>query len=94
MASSRPSSVPDLEVLEETHVKLGGKHAVICKDVKPHHFSLVGEALLYALEMMLEDDFSEHARESWTIFYRVLSYNMINGLRLKEKALAIQASSK
>jgi hemoglobin-like flavoprotein len=50
---------------------LGRSHASY--GVKPHDFSTVGAALLATLEEGLNEDFTEDARQAWTMAYTTLA---------------------
>lgn len=45
--------------------------------VKPSHYAIVGEALLWTLEQGLGDKWNEETRDSWGACYTILSNAMI-----------------
>jgi hemoglobin-like flavoprotein len=61
--------VPVLEELGRRHVDYG---------VKPEHYATVGEAVLWALEQALGDDFSPEVREAWAEAYGLIARTMID----------------
>ena len=54
--------------LAQKHVKYG---------VKPSHYTIVGEALLWTLEKGLADKWNEEIKNAWTTCYILLSKAMI-----------------
>ena len=65
--------------LAQRHVKYG---------VKPDHYGLVGEALLWTLEKGLGGNWNSEVKEAWSNCYQVLSSAMINASELKEQQAA------
>jgi nitric oxide dioxygenase len=59
----------EIEAMAERHVGYG---------VKPDHYRLVGEALLWTLEKGLGNDWNPAVKASWLEAYTVLSDTMIN----------------
>jgi len=64
-------------------VKLGARH--IRYGVRPEHFGVVAEALLWTLEQGLGDRFTEDVREAWIAAWGVIADAMTIGM---EQALA------
>ena len=46
---------------------------------EPAHYQVVGECLLWTLERVLGDKWTDETREAWTAVYGVLSDAMIKG---------------
>jgi hemoglobin-like flavoprotein len=46
--------------------------------VKPTHYKIIGDALLWTLEKGLKSDWNEEVKEAWTICYTILATTMIN----------------
>jgi hemoglobin-like flavoprotein len=59
----------EIEAMAERHVTYG---------VKPDHYKLVGEALLWTLEKGLGHDWTPPVKAAWTEAYTLLSETMIN----------------
>jgi len=55
---------PDLESLGKRHAGYG---------VKPEHYAVFGEALIWTLENSLGEDFSAEAKAAWEKLYRILA---------------------
>jgi hemoglobin-like flavoprotein len=55
--------------------KLAQRHTTY--GVKPEHYAIVGEALLWTLEKGLGEDWSDEVKDAWTECYSVLSGAMI-----------------
>ena len=70
--------VPVLEDLALRHVAYG---------VKPHHYPLVGAALVGMLAEIVGDDFTPEARGAWTKAYGDLSALMIRSAYSHERPL-------
>lgn len=60
---------PKLEELGKRHVKYG---------VKKDHYQYVGTALLYLLELALEDKWTKEMKETWLIVWGFVSNSMID----------------
>lgn len=60
--------VPVLEELGRRHVDYG---------VEPEHYATVGEAVLWALEQALGDDFTAEVKEAWATAYGLIARTMI-----------------
>jgi nitric oxide dioxygenase len=71
--------VPVLEDLALRHVAYG---------VKPHHYPLVGAALVGMLAGIVGDDFTPATRAAWTKAYDNLSALMIRGAYSHERPFA------
>jgi hemoglobin-like flavoprotein len=56
--------------------ELGRRHASSC--VRPEHYATMGEALLWALEEALGDEFTA-TREAWANAYRLVASVMLEG---------------
>lgn len=61
--------VPVLEELGRRHVDYG---------VKAEHYATVGEAVLFALEQALGDDFTPEVKEAWAVAYGLIARTMID----------------
>lgn len=59
----------EIAAMAERHVGYG---------VKPNHYKLVGEALLWTIEKGLGNDWTEPVKTAWAAAYTVLSETMIN----------------
>lgn len=70
--------VTRLERMEEVTVEIkamGRRHAGY--GVRPAHYKLVGNALLWTLEKGLGNDWNEQVRSAWTDCYNLLADTMI-----------------
>lgn len=47
-------------------------------NVKPEHYAIVAEALLWTLEKALQDKWNEEMKEAWVTVYTLLSSTMIS----------------
>ena len=65
----------DLEKLVPVVQDLGRRHAGY--GVQSAHYGTVAEALLWALEQGLKDDFTPEVKESWTADYALLAETMV-----------------
>jgi hemoglobin-like flavoprotein len=77
---------PDLQPLEEQLLDLGARHTAM--NCRPHHWPVVGKALMHVLGVCLGDRLSSADRESWTVIYNFLSFHMVRGLLQKKPILA------
>lgn len=68
---------PDIELLTEIMIDLGSKH--VRYGVQADMFPAMGEALIYTLEHVLKDKFTEVVKRSWEEIYKELSADMILG---------------
>ena len=73
------------DILDEV-AKLAQRH--VNYGVKPDHYRLVGEALLWTLEKGLAENWNSEVKEAWSNCYQVLSSAMINASELKEQQAA------
>jgi hemoglobin-like flavoprotein len=62
--------IPTIKALGNRHVEYG---------VEDHHYAQVGDALLWALETGLSDDWTHEAKVAWTTAYQLLAGVMIEG---------------
>ena len=62
---------PDIELLTEINHDLGLRH--VRYGVKSDMYKFMGEALVYALEKMLGDNFTPEVRDAWNQIYTELS---------------------
>jgi hypothetical protein len=69
---------PDLEPLEVELQTLGRRH--ILMEALPEHWVCIGHALLHAVEQSLGEDFTPSDKESWSMVYNFMAYNMVIGL--------------
>lgn len=67
-------SLDDLAVMEPAIEGLGRRHAGY--GVLPSDYDGVGRALLWAVEQVLGDAFTEPVRDSWAEAYRILATTM------------------
>ncbi len=65
----------DLEKLAPVVQDLGRRHAGY--GVQGAHYGTVAEALLWALEQGLKDDFTPEVKEAWTAVYALLAETMV-----------------
>jgi len=65
-----------LDVILSEVAKLAQRHVVY--GVKPDHYSIVGEALLWTLEKGLGDNWNKETKEAWIACYSLLAGAMIN----------------
>ncbi len=65
----------DLEKLVPVVQDLGRRHAGY--GVQGAHYGTVAEALLWALEQGLKDDFTPEVKEAWTAVYALLAETMV-----------------
>jgi len=73
------------DILDEV-AKLAKRH--VSYGVKPDHYTIVGEALLWTLEKGLGDNWNSEVKEAWSNCYQVLSSAMINASELTEQHAA------
>jgi hemoglobin-like flavoprotein len=59
----------DIEAMAQRHKGYG---------VKPAHYKIVGECLLWTLEKGLGDDWNDDLKEAWVECYQLLSETMLN----------------
>jgi hypothetical protein len=58
-------------------VTLGGQH--FGYGVRAAHYPIVGKALMYALEKVLQKEFTKEAKSGWKQLYTVVSTGMVSG---------------
>jgi hemoglobin-like flavoprotein len=67
---NREAVVPVLRELGRRHVGYG---------VRPEHYPIVGEALLWAIEQEVGEGFTPETEAAWRELYRLVSATMIEG---------------
>ena len=80
------SKLDKLEDILDEVAKLAKRH--VSYGVKPDHYRIVGDALLWTLEKGLGEKWNEEVKEAWTICYQVLSSAMINASEWTEQHAA------
>jgi nitric oxide dioxygenase len=60
-------------------VKLGGRH--LRYGVRPEHFDVGGDALLWTLEQGLGEAFTPDVREAWAAAWNIVAGAMVAGMR-------------
>jgi hemoglobin-like flavoprotein len=75
-----------LDVILDEVAKLARRHAGY--GVKPDHYTIVGEALLWTLEKGLAENWNSEVKEAWTDCYQILSSAMINAAEYREQHAA------
>jgi hemoglobin-like flavoprotein len=80
------SKLNKLEDILDEVAKLARRH--VSYGVKPDHYTIVGEALLWTLEKGLTDNWNSEVKEAWTDCYQILSSAMINASEYKEQRAA------
>jgi hemoglobin-like flavoprotein len=60
-----------LEEIEPAIAQLGSRHAGY--NVKPEHYELLEDALLWTLEQALREDFTDETRTAWKAVYTMLA---------------------
>ncbi|HEY4209145.1 MAG TPA: globin domain-containing protein [Puia sp.] len=63
----------------ENVVKLAHRHETY--GVKPEHYTLVGEALLWTLEQELEDEWDDDLKFAWTMCFVTISTAMLQAMK-------------
>ena len=58
-------------------VNLGGQH--FGYGVRAAHYPIVGKALMYVLEKVLQEEFTKEAKSGWKQLYTVVSTGMVSG---------------
>jgi hemoglobin-like flavoprotein len=79
----------NLEQVAPVLVKLGARHARY--GVRPEHFEVGGEALLWTLEQGLGDLFTPEVREAWEAAWGVVAGAMLSGM--EEDAAAVEPAA-
>lgn len=64
------------EELKADIVQMAKRHAGY--GVKPAHYKMVGDALLWTLQQGLGRDWNENVKDAWEVYYQELSTTMIN----------------
>ena len=77
MISTAVGGLTDLDALVPAVKALGARHSTY--GVTAEHYLLVGEALLWTLELGLGPDFTPEVRSAWTKVYQVLAATMQAG---------------
>ena len=70
------SKLDKLEDILEEVAKLAKRH--MNYGVKPDHYRIVGDALLWTLEKGLAENWNDEIKEAWSNCYQILSSAMIN----------------
>ena len=68
-----------LDDIVENIVKLAQRHETY--GVKPEHYTLVGEALLWTLEWELGDEWNDDLKFAWTMCYVTISTAMLQAMK-------------
>ncbi|HEY8968626.1 MAG TPA: globin domain-containing protein [Puia sp.] len=68
-----------LDDIVENIVKLAQRHETY--GVKPEHYTLVGEALLWTLERELGDEWNDGLKFAWTMCYVTISTAMLQAMK-------------
>jgi len=80
------SKLDKLEDILDEVAKLAKRH--VNYGVKPDHYRIVGEALLWTLEKGLGEKWNNEVKEAWSICYQILSSAMINASEWTEQHAA------
>ena len=64
-------------------IKLGARH--VRYGVRPEHFDVGGEALLWTLERGLGEAFTPDVREAWVAAWNIVASAMLTGMRNAER---------
>jgi hemoglobin-like flavoprotein len=75
MLSTIVSRVDDLEGLGNDIAAMAKRH--VAYGVKPFHYQLVGDALLWTLQQGLGKEWNDEVRKAWALCYEQLSQAMI-----------------
>ena len=70
------NGLKDLDAIVPVAQQLAVKH--VDYGVKPEHYPVVGDALIYTLEQGLGDDFTPELKNAWVTAYGTLSSVMID----------------
>jgi nitric oxide dioxygenase len=79
-------AVDGLDRLEEVApflIKLGARH--VRYGVRPEHFEVGGDALLWTLEQGLGEAFTPEVRQAWVAAWNVVAGAMVTGIRTAEE---------
>jgi hemoglobin-like flavoprotein len=77
MIGAAVASLKDMDVITAQIRALGARH--IDYGVKDEHYDTLGEALLWALEHVLGDDFTPEVKTAWVDVYRLLKATALEG---------------
>ena len=80
------SKLDKLEDILAEVAKLARRH--VSYGVKPDHYTIVGEALLWTLEKGLAENWNGEVKEAWADCYQVLSSAMIDASEYREQHAA------
>jgi hemoglobin-like flavoprotein len=80
------SKLDKLEDIIDEVAKLARRH--VNYGVRPEHYAVVGEALLWTLEKGLAEKWNDDLKEAWTLCYVTLSTAMINAAEYTQKDAA------
>jgi hemoglobin-like flavoprotein len=69
--------IPDLRQMAKRHVEYG---------VRPEHYKLVGDAMIYALQQGLGSHFTPGMQQAWMVAYEYMADNMIESAYPKRSA--------
>ena len=69
------NGLKNFETIQNAVVELGKRH--VDYDVKDEHYEVVGNALLYTLEVGLGDRFTSEVQDAWADTYQTLATIMI-----------------
>ncbi len=75
MLNSIVAQLDSLDALEEDIAAMARRHANY--GVKPQHYALVGDALIWTLQKGLGKDWNEEKEEAWKACYQLLADIMI-----------------
>jgi len=76
MLTSIVSRLDQLDALSEEIAAMAQRH--VQYGVRPAHYKLVGNALLWTLEKGLGNDWTDEVKDAWLTCYTILSDTMIN----------------
>ena len=71
------ANLDKMESLRPTVLELGRRHRGY--NVQPRHYDVVGEALLWTLEIGLGSTWTKEMAEAWGAAYQILAATMIEG---------------
>ena len=81
MLSTAVNGLDNTDALLTVVRDLGARH--VGYGVKPEHYEIVGEALIWTLETGLGDAFTADVRQAWTEVYGALASTMIDAAHSK-----------
>lgn len=82
MLTAIVSRLDMLDVMGEDIASMSRRHAAY--GVKPFHFKLVGDALLWTLEQGLGKDWNEEVEQAWQTCYQTLANLMMGTIQPNE----------